>query len=73
MQCGSVFQKELTKGTKAVDCKCSVYLGESMCLNRDIVDTAYTLSPPGINARDKLGKECKGTSGSVAHFLGSSA
>lgn len=45
-------------------CKCSVYLGQNMFLNRDVVDTAYTLSPAGVNARGKLGKQCNGTSSS---------
>lgn len=43
--------------------KCSVYWGKIMCLNRD-TDTAYILSPPGISAKVKLGKECKGASSS---------
>lgn len=56
---GKYISEEANKSSR--QCKCLVYLGEGMHINRDI-DTAYTLSPSGRSAKGKLHKECKGPS-----------
>lgn len=58
---GKYSSEEANKGNRGNrQCKCLVYLRESMCINRNI-DIAYTLSPSGRSAKGKLGKECEGS------------